>query len=136
MSASGGPLELVTVVPVANPAAGADWQTILAASGVLAAIVGTFTASAAVANRLPAFQVQDGAGHTLWTIQTPSAQTAGQVHSYVSGPGVGVNAAGNTVTLPIPAGLVLPAGAVIKSATTAIDVADQWSAVVVTLVNR
>lgn len=136
MSASGGPLESLSVQALANPAAGADWTYTLTAAGQLAAIISTFVTSAAVANRFPAVQIQDGSGHVLWQVQTPSAQIASLTHLYGLGPQVGMNAAGNTVMLPIPPGLVLPAGAIVKSVTTAIDVADQWSNVVLSFDNR
>lgn len=138
MTSSGG--RMVTpqgvtsgIVTVTQPAAGADWTTTLANGGSVGSIVAQFVTSAVVANRFPAFQILDNGGHVLWSVQTPTAQAAGITHTYGAGPGVGMNATGSTVMLPLPSGLVVPAGGIVKSVTTALDAGDQWSAIVLTL---
>lgn len=123
---------LVKSVPVANPAAGADWNAVVPAGCAweLLSAEGTLTTSAAVANRVPNLRIRDAAGLELSRIgpQAVQAATLVGVFSYLVGFGTVAGVSGQQMPLPSPP-FFLPSGWQVGSVTTAIDVADQWSAV-------
>lgn len=120
-------------VTVTNPAAGADWSITVptGASWTLNGVSALFTASAAVANRLPEIVLVSPGGTNLFVGTQNTFVTASQAITFMTG--------GNQVTLMPNANLAyvatntsirLQAGAVIKSVTTGIQAGDQWSNIV------
>lgn len=120
-----------TVVPVTNPAAGADWSVTLAAGGRLRVARGQLQASAAVANRVPSLEIRDASSNLLFRGSGPTA-TAGQGIRYNWAPGLGFSSVIDGVTASVP-DLLLPAGAVINVSTNSIQGGDQWSGVTLTV---
>ncbi len=126
------PVERVQRFPVqaAKPAAGADWA--LTPTGLggwrILSLTATLAASAAVANRFVALTADD---QTMTYFRVPSggAQTAGLTLHYSAFDGSSVFApVGADQELDWPTGgLFLAQGNFLRSVTTGIDVADQWS---------
>ena len=121
-------------ITVTNPAAGADWSVTVPTGAVwtLNSVSALFTASAAVANRLPAIVLVAPGGTNLFTGTQNTFVTASQAITFMTG--------GNQVTLMPNANLAyvatntsirLQAGAVIKSVTSGIQAGDQWSNIIV-----
>jgi hypothetical protein len=116
------------------PAAGTNYTFTVPASGPamnLTSVRATFTSSAAVANRFLSLILSDAAGNQLATIPNSSTVVASSsvflswlntVSTFVSNP------SGNAV-LPIPMRTLLP-GWTLKLNAAGIDVADQWSGIV------
>lgn len=119
---------------IPNPAAGAEliitpdgqggWRVVYLAF--------TFTASAAVANRNVALRATDGTLNTFEATQA-GVQAAASAVRYVAYPGaVPAALAAGAVVLPMPdEGIILGQSWQIRTATALIDVADQYSSVVV-----
>lgn len=126
-----------------NPAAGADWIATVPAghTWTLLSAQGTLTTSAAVATRLPGLDISDGAGHIIVTEAANVGVTASIVERVGFAVGDSANqdgvgaALGNRQTVALPSGIVLPAGYTIASRTVNIQAADQWSAVVLTVLD-
>lgn len=119
-------------ITVPNPAAGADWRFTSDGQGNrrIIAYRAILTASAAVANRIPAFVLSDGQDDFA-TIPTTQAITAAQaaIFSAINGSGL-VTQAGGPILVPSPTdGWLLLPGWSLRTVTAAIDVADQWSAI-------
>lgn len=122
------------VVTPANPAAGVD--PVLTVPGGrqwrVAALRAIFTASGAVANRVPRIRIGDGSA-IYWEGGQTTAITAG-LAVVISGSVLGPQAPGITASVPslisLP-DLVLPQLSQIAFSTLAIDAADQWSAIAV-----
>jgi len=122
-------------VTIGNPAAGTDWsQTVPTnARWELVAASALLTTSAVVANRQPRLIADDGAT-PVFEAASPVAITAGLAirESWGAGAGGPVSAdilTGGAVSSGLPNDLYLPAGFRVRSATGAIDVGDQWSAI-------
>lgn len=115
----------------ANPAAGADWTLTVAAGQRLRieSFCATFTASAAAANRQVEVIIDDGA-NVYWRTSSAVNITAGQVVAFC---GTTTNAPAGLITtdnsVVIPPTIALPSGHRIRTATTAIQAGDQWSAI-------
>lgn len=122
----------VHTIHVANPAAAADWTdaTPVNMYTEIQTIRFTFVTSAAVVNRNVTIQISDAAGNSLYRVNAPFQQTAGQTrHYYCSQHG-----APNTVIyplslqIPLPQGLVLGQGFFYGSQVEGpMDAADQLS---------
>lgn len=120
------------VVPVANPAAGADWQTQADSGRAWEILAGMWklACSATVATRYPGLAVS-WAGATVWQAQDPGGVVASSstVYSTTSArliePAASVQGVGLIAAPPI----YLPPGAVIGSQTKGIQAGDQYSAV-------
>lgn len=116
---------------VTTPAAGADWS--FATSGQARTLIRGGTAqlvtAAAVATRQVALIVDDGAT-TLYTIEAASTQLAGitQVYSFIPGDTLTTLIATQQPVF-LPPELVLGPGWRIRVSTTALQAADQWSAI-------
>ena len=128
--AAGG---VATVVPVANPAPGADWSLTVPAGHQyqlqsLRAVLGT---SAAVANRVPEFKVTRGAT-VIWSQKAAGVLAASVTGSFVLSPFASVSSNNGQQVLPGP-GFILQPGDVLSTTTSAIDAADQWSAIAATV---
>lgn len=115
-----------------QPAAGADWTLTPTGLGAwrILSLTAILTASGAVANRSVVL-VADDQTTTFFRLPALAAQTAGQVVHYDAFDGSSVS---NSLTgdqlLDWPnGGLVLRQGYRLRSITTGIDVADQWSAI-------
>lgn len=137
MSASGGVEETVTVVPVANPALGADWSYTLTQPGILIAVGAILTTSATVANRLPRLRFTDNAAHILCDApgqSTEAASTAIRFCWFMGAVNIGT---GGDESMGLPMNLVMQTGWTIGPNTANIDAAgDQWSGIVLTFDNR
>lgn len=124
----------------ANPAAGADFTVASGSPGRvrLVFLQATFTASAAVANRVISFQFLPLPPLTRnYSVQDTAAVVASQVVQYniapgssnVRGAGAGTAANPIIVTLPMPSPATAVPQAQVKSVTGAIQAADQWSGI-------
>lgn len=119
------------VVPLPNPAAGAELVINMTGIGawLVMSIVFDLVTSAVVANRLVDLLATDST--TTWfRAQAAVVQAASATVHYGAFTGSsGQPAAGNTVTLDFMAdGLYLPAGSQLRTQTQNIDVADQYTA--------
>lgn len=119
-------------VRVDNPAAGADWRYTCPGQGIqrVVAMRAVLTTSAAVANRAVALVLSDGTDDFA-TIPSGAAIAASQTGVVSSIPGAPtVGAANGPLLLSAPTdGFLLLPGWSLRTATALIDVADQWSAV-------
>jgi hypothetical protein len=117
-------------VVVPNPAAGADWSVTVPASEVwsLVTITATLTTSAAVANRLPSLVVTDG-NVRYARMSAVNTQAASLTSIATWGPYGQSGQTGTVVRGILPVAALGP-GETIGSLTDLIDVADQWSAIV------
>lgn len=117
---------------VANPAAGADWtQTVpTGARWLLHGIAATLVTAVAAGNRQPLLIIDDGTS-TLVLQDTALTQAASLTNIWDWAPGTPTTglAAGtnNVIALPFP--IPLFAGWRIRTSTTAIQAADQWSGI-------
>lgn len=129
-------LRLIRTLLVANPAAGAEIVALVpgGVSWEVLALRATLTTSAAVANRLPVLQLRDTDGKVAYEFPGAAVQAASLAVSYSWSAGYGTSTAvsGQQLPMPAPAPVVL-AGGVVRTVTTLLDVADQWSAVVLTV---
>lgn len=120
------------VVPVAQPAAGSNWQVVVP-GGVMWNIragVATFTADATVANRLPGLLVTVN-GQQVWNIadNTPVLASTSVTMNFASGfQAIQSGAGGTRLLLPLP-DVNLPSGAVVQSQAAGEDTGDQWTGV-------
>jgi len=116
----------------ATPAAGAEIsETVpVGARWELLVFKATLTTSAAAANRLPALTIDDGTTE-YYRDQFATNEVASTTYRNIWAAGLGLNSGLNTLTQrgALPVGLRLAAGYRIRTVTTAIDAADQWSAV-------
>lgn len=131
ISATEGPGAIVTVTH-ANPAAGADFA-IAITSGIIAkirSITMTFTTSAAVANRVPRWQIKDAVGNIVAVCEpnqvVPASQTV-----FVTLSTVVPNAAANVpdVVVALPTDEWLLPGYNVVTSTTNIQAADQYTTI-------
>lgn len=136
MSASGGASEAISVVLIGNPAAGADWTYTAPNTVELLAVGATLVTSAAVANRVPRLRFLDNAAHQLTTAPLQSNLVASTTAFCSWYPGATSNGLGGAAVQSMPGGIWLPAGFVVNVSTANIDVADQWSNIALTLINR
>ena len=123
-------------ISVPNPAVATDWAYTLLTAARLVGVTAVLNCSAAAANRVPILRLM---GNLLVTPMCPVSVTASQeafLNLYVGAAPLGpfTNAAGEIVfTMPLPAGLMLPAGSVVQSITESLQAADQWLAIGLTL---
>lgn len=117
------------VVPVATPAAGADWSLTVPAGHVyhLVSLYGQLVTSAAVATRIPRLSFTDGDSVFL-DLPPFASQVASLTRRYAWAPAVSGTALGNSILSYLP-DLDLPAGWTIASVTDLIDAADAWTSV-------
>jgi hypothetical protein len=117
------------VVPVASPAAGADWRLTVPAGHVyrVASVAAQFVTSATVATRVPFLTFSDG-NATFLQVPPFASQAASLTRQYAWFPESGGDTTAPGIATPMPL-LALQAGWTIGVATTAIDTTDQWSAV-------
>lgn len=116
----------------ATPAAGAEiLETVpTGARWELLAFHATFVTAVAVANRVPQLVIDDGVT-TLFRVGAALNQAASLTYRrswYQGAPAPYLDNA-NSVPMPLPTNIRLPAGARISTLTAAIAAADQWSAV-------
>lgn len=114
----GAGVEVTETVP-----AGARWQVL--------SFLGRFQTSAAVAARVPGLLIDDGA-NILFGGGPNSNQPASQTVKHIWAPGntMVTSIDGSYVLVPMPIGLTLSAGARMRTLTSLIDAADQWSQIV------
>lgn len=118
-------------VNVANPGAGADWTFTVEAFARrrLVSVTATLTAAVAVANRLVSLIIDDGA-NVLANIPTGVTLVASTANTYTFGDGLVITTPFNNVSMaPTPGNAMLGNGWRIRSSTTGIQPADQWSAI-------
>lgn len=128
------PVERVQRFPVAiaQPAAGADWTLTPTGLGAwrILSLSGLLTTSAAVANRAVALVADD---QTVTYFRTPAstvqAASLGIHYSAFDGGSSGLTIGVDQALNWPNGGLVLYQGHRLRSVTTLIDVADQWSQV-------
>lgn len=117
---------------VGNPAAGVDWRYTCPGIGVqrVVALQATFTASAAAANRFPSLTLSDGSNDfaTAPINAAVTANLATIISTFPGAGGQGVAAGPQLWAAPHDGWMLLP-GWSIRTVTTAIDAADQWSAI-------
>lgn len=127
---------LTKAVPIANPAAGADWTQAVPAGVAweVLSIEAQLLTSAVVANRNALLRVRDPDGREAVRIAPAVVQAASLpvVYTYLPGFGAIASEAGQQLPLPSPL-LYLPSGWQVGSLTTLLDVGDQWSAIVLTV---
>lgn len=120
---------LVTVTTGTDPAAGAEWsQTVPAGeSWQLTSIRFSLVTSAVVANRIPSIVFDNGVT-VVGRYATAASQAASLTTTYTGSVDTPSSALlGTEVVIAIPR-MILPSGYRIRSLTTAIDVADDYSA--------
>lgn len=117
---------------LANPGAGADWQTNPTGTHQLVAVFAQLVTSATVANRLPALQILDPTGHIACSLPASSVQAASLTETYLWGQGLPFSSGQNANLVPLPTGLTLGQTWTIKTVSTALQAGDQWSAIVLT----
>lgn len=118
-----------TIQAIAQPAAGAEFTTVLTAPLVIQAITFKFATSAVVASRVPQIIVDDGTANTvIWSVNAMSgAITASLSPRYTGFPTAVPTGILSNVLFTIPGLIRLPTGTRIRSLTSAIDVGDQYS---------
>lgn len=125
---------VVRTFTVANPGVGTDWKFTVPGESVLAifSVTATLTASAVVANRAPIAFTTDG-NAILFRVGPGAAVTASQTVIFSWLPELGYRDTAtnfNTQLVGLPP-LYMASGQVFQVATTAIDVGDQWSGIVI-----
>jgi hypothetical protein len=122
------------VVPIASPAAGADFTITTPGESTwsVLSIAATLTTSAVVANRVPVLRMTDGSS-VLWRVPALVAVTASlttQV-SWVAELGYQQAAlSGGALTVGLPP-MYLQPGNIVALTTSALDVGDTWTNIVV-----
>lgn len=120
---------LTRSLQIANPAAGAEFTFTNATMTRLrvTSISATLTTAVAAANRMANVVIDDGA-NIVAQLPAFSLQAASLAFVYTGSSGVaGYLAPGTTVVIGFPSDLMLAASWRIRSLTTAIQAADQWS---------
>jgi hypothetical protein len=122
---------LMRSIALANPAAGIEFSQAVPAgvNWILRSVKGVLTASGAAANRVARLKIADGAANVLILSSADLAEVATLAFTYNWFNGAVASLAGPTVQAGIPGDLRLLPTWTIGSVTTAIDAADQWSAV-------
>lgn len=124
---------LVKEVPVAQPAAGAEWSQAVPAGVAweVLSVAEVLVASAVVANRSPSVQAVDPNGTGALRIPAGVTAAAGSTNriSFAAGYGDHLNSGAFSAGLPDPP-IFVPAGWSLSSLTSALDVGDQYSAVI------
>jgi len=117
------------VVLLPSPAAGVDAVATVPATAQweLISLQAQLVTSAAVANRVPHLVLTDGQGHSLFNFPAANNQLAGVTKQYSGGVADVAADFDNAAALVLPYGLKLLQGWTVGFATTALDVADQWS---------
>jgi hypothetical protein len=125
---------LVKEVPVASPAAGAEWSTVVPAGTTweLLSVQETLATSAVVANRVASVQVPDASAARVLRIAGGGLDAASltTMETFAAGLGTTENVSHHQAPLPAPPA-ILPGGWQVGSLTTNIDVGDQYSAILV-----
>jgi hypothetical protein len=124
-------------IPVAQPLAGNDFSYQISSGDKMQLITlrAIFTAAVAVANRYVHFQIVNLSGQILHEIVAPVVTASSAVtYSAVSGTGfynTSLTVEDGVLSIPIP-NLTFPVGCSVRSKTTAIAAADQWSGIYMT----
>jgi hypothetical protein len=122
------------VVPIASPAAGADWSVTVPGESTwaLASVSATLVTSAVAGARAPIFTVTDGSS-VLWRVAPGTTQATALTVTYSWLPEMGApdtTITGGQLQVALPPTYLQP-GNVFRVATALLDVGDQWSAIVV-----
>ena len=124
----------LVVRQVASPAAATDFSIIVPGGRVWRplAVTAQLVTDATVATRSTSLQVTDQT-NTVVAIEAFANQAASltELYSYSVGSVTGAGGAGNQVVTTALPDMALPAGYTIKSVTTNMGAADQWSKIVV-----
>jgi len=119
-------------VQVSNPAAGADWVATVptGARWKLTALFATLAAANAGGVRSVRLLIDDGA-NVLFEVPASATQAINTTASYSYGQGAGgpITADAVVIEAPLANDLYLLAGWRVRTATGAINAADQWSAI-------
>lgn len=121
-------------IRIDRPAAGANWSTRPGGQRTwrVVSLVARLVTSVAAGDRRVRLQATDGE-NPYFVAESHLAHPASTTVDYAAHTGSAVTAVDNLVLpLPLPsAGLIVRPGALLEVVTTNLDVADQWSAIVV-----
>lgn len=122
----------LTVTAVGNPAAGADWSTILPTGQqqVIRSVAALFTPSAAVANRFPVLEIEDPVAHFVSYLPVVAAIPASTATFLTWAPGLNPISTNGVQTMGLPEEFRVAGSWTVKTLTAGIQAADQWSAIV------
>lgn len=125
------------IIPITAPGAGVEIDIVPTTSGgwLIRTIRATLVTSAAVATRTPTLSADDTISE--WYRAAPGATQAASLTRVYSGfhSSAGAASAGPVIAWGIPAdGLWLPQGHHLRTITDLIDVGDQWSNVVISVI--
>jgi hypothetical protein len=121
-------------VPVAQPAAGADWSVVISSNDEVQLLTmrATLTTSVTVDNRAAHFQVVNPSGQIIHEIAMPAvAAGAAVTYSGVAGTGfynTSLTVEDGILSIPLP-NLWWPDNVTIRSKTTLLQSGDQWSGI-------
>lgn len=118
-------------VTITTPGAGADFLFTIPTSARMriVSLNAVLTTSAAVANRDVSLVIDDGA-NVVAELNSGANQLASLTQEYTWGDSLPLASVFNgNQMIPLPSQLILPPAFRIRSETTAIDVADQWSSI-------
>jgi hypothetical protein len=135
LTAQGAGAGSLVIATGTNPAAGAEAQYQISATArvILRGAAVTLVTSATAANRRTHLLITSGAT-TLLDLPSATLQTASLTRTYYAAPFPFAPAAvGTVIYLPLPAALPLPASAIIKTSTDAIEADDDYGALTVYL---
>lgn len=124
---------LVSAVPVAQPAAGAEWSQAIGnvSFAELLAVSYQLQTSAVVANRQASLQIKDANGVVLGQTDAPAVQAAGVTRQYVYQRDLGAPQAIVALTQSVPLGeSPLQQGWSIGTLTALLDAGDQYRNIV------
>lgn len=125
-------MRLVRPMPVAAPAAGAEWSVTVGPNVIWEVLAVQFqlVTSAAVANRNAMLRVTDNLNAEAFRVGPQAVQAASltNTYSYLPGFGYASGTGRQQVGWPSPPPVLLP-GYVLGTTTSAIDVGDQYSLV-------
>lgn len=128
---------LLRQIKVAQPAVGAEWVQVVP-GGVwweVLAVAFLYTASAVAGNRVCSFQHQTQEGVRVAGFTNGAVQAATFSADYTYAAGIGSTISGNTILAPLPSPpLIVPGGDRLTSLTALRDVGDQYSNIVLTVV--
>lgn len=102
---------------------------VISNGGVLQSVSFIYNTSAVVANRVVVFTITEANNRVLYQVVSPFGQPASTSTEYSLGPGLTLSANGSppSVTMPIPAGIVIPPGGKILITAQSSDVGDTIS---------
>ena len=125
----------IQLVAVGNPAAGADWVYTVPAGAhqIVRSVSALFTAAVAVANRFPVLTVDNGIAAVVAEVPATAVIVAATAIQLTWAPGLNQLNVNSVQTMGSPIELRALGGWRVKTVTSGIQAADQWSGIVVVL---